>query len=134
MRVAYSPFGSTRKAFNSMAKRSDRETRDRNRTLRVVVSATERATIEERAKDARLSVSAYLRSAGMGQRARPSRLDHAAVNDLARANADQGRLGGLLKMWLVDRPGRGAPEIEVRRLLDQIREMQGKLAEVAERL
>jgi hypothetical protein len=29
---------------------------------------------------------------------------------------DQGQLGGLLKLWLVD-PRHGAPEIEVRRLL-----------------
>lgn len=54
--------------------------------------------------------------------------------DLAKVNGDQGRLGGLLKLWLVDRPGRGVPEIEVRRLLDRIGELQGKLAEVVGRV
>ena len=49
-------------------------------------------------------------------------------------NGDQGRLGGLLKLWLVDRPGAGAPEIEVRRLLDRIGELQGRLAEIAGRV
>ena len=30
------------------------------------------------------------------------------------------RPGGLLNLWLVDQPGKGAPEIEVRRLLDRL--------------
>jgi hypothetical protein len=110
-----------------------RETRDRIRQLRVVVSASERARIEERAKATGLSVSAYLRSAGLGQAIR-STLDHQAVLELAKVNGDQGRLGGLLKLWLVDRPRAGAPEIEVRRLLDRIGELQGRLAEIAGRV
>jgi hypothetical protein len=110
-----------------------REARDRTRQLRVVVSASERARIEERAKVAGLSVSAYLRTAGLGHRIR-SILDYDAVRDLAKVNGDQGRLGGLLKLWLVDRPGRGAPESEVRRLLERIGELQGRLAEVVGRV
>ena len=77
-----------------------------------------------------LRLSAHRRS---GQPIR-SVLDHAAVMDLAKVNGDQGRLGGLLKLWLVDRPGRGAPEIEVRRLLERIGELQGRLAEVVGRV
>jgi len=116
-----------------MQRARERETRDRIRQLRVVVSASERSRIEARAKAAGLSVSAYLRSAGLGQAIR-STLDHQAVLELAKVNGDQGRLGGLLKLWLVDRPGSGAPEIEVRRLLDRIGELQGRLAEVAGRV
>ena len=41
------------------------ETRDRRCPLRVVVSASERSRIEERAQAAGLSVSAYLRTAGL---------------------------------------------------------------------
>ena len=110
-----------------------RETRDRLRQLRVVVSASERAKIERRAKEAGLSVSTFLRTAGLGHPIR-STLDYAAVLELAKVNGDQGRLGGLLKLWLVDRPGRGVPEIEVRRLLDRIGDLQGKLAEVVGRV
>jgi hypothetical protein len=110
-----------------------REARDRKRQLRVVVSPNERAKIEERAKAASLSVSAYLRTAGLGHPIR-STLDHAAVLELAKVNGDQGRLGGLLKLWLVDRPGRGMSEAEVRRLLDRIGELQGRLAEVVGRV
>jgi hypothetical protein len=87
--------------------------------MKVFVTGDERARIEERAKATGLSISAYLRTAGLGHPIE-SVLDHAAVMDLAKVNGDQGRLGGLLKLWLVDRPGRGAPEIEVRRLLERI--------------
>ena len=110
-----------------------RETRDRKRQLRVVVSAGERAKIEQRAQAAGLSVSAYLRTAGLGHPIK-SVLDHAAVMDLAKVNGDQGRLGGLLKLWLVDRPGRGVSEIEVHRLLERIGDLQGRLADVVGRV
>ena len=101
--------------------------------MKVFVTDDERARIEERAKAAGLSVSAYLRTAGLGHPIK-SVLDYAAVMDLAKVNGDQGRLGGLLKLWLVDRPGRGASEIEVRRLLERIGELQGRLAEVVGRV
>ncbi len=75
------------------------ETRDRRCPLRVVVSASERSRIEERARSAGLSVSAYLRTAGLCHPIR-STFDHAAVMELAKINGDQGRLGGLLKLRL----------------------------------
>jgi hypothetical protein len=101
--------------------------------MKVFVTDDERSRIEERAKATGLSVSAYLRTAGLGHHIK-SVLDHAAVIDLAKVNGDQGRLGGLLKLWLVDRPGRGAPEIEVRRLLERIGDLQGRLADVVGRV
>ena len=109
------------------------EPRDRQRTLRVVVSASERARIEERAKIAGLSVSAFLRAAGLNQPIR-SVLDHDAIRELAKVNSDQGRLGGLLKLWLMERGGQGAPAIDVRRLLDRIGEIQAQLADIAGRV
>jgi hypothetical protein len=111
----------------------ERATRERKRQLRVVVSARERARIQERATVAGLSVSAYLRASGLGHPIR-SVLDYDAVRDLAKVNGDQGRLVGLLKLWLEDRPGRGAPEIEVRRLLQRIGELQGRLVDVVGRV
>lgn len=109
------------------------EPRDRQRTLRVVVSAGERARIEQRARSAGLSVSAFLRTAGLHQPIR-SVLDHDAIRELAKVNGDQGRLGGLLKLWLVERAGQGAPESEVRRLLDRLGDVQRLLAEIAGRV
>jgi hypothetical protein len=101
--------------------------------MKVFVTDDERSRIEERAKATGLSISAYLRTAGLGHPIK-SVLDHAAVMDLAKVNGDQGRLGGVLKLWLMDRPGRGAPEIEVRRLLERIGELQGRLVEVVGRV
>src|SRR5712671_464035 len=66
------------------------ETRDRRCPLRVVVSASERSRIEERARSAGLSVSAYLRTAGLCHPIR-STFDHAAVMELAKINGDQAR-------------------------------------------
>ena len=113
------------------AKRPD--ARNRLLPMKAFVTDAERARIEERAKRAGLSVSAYLRAAGLGQPIR-SVLDHRAVLQLAKVNGDQGRLGGLLKLWLVDRPGQGMSETEIRRLLDRIGALQDRLAEAVGRV
>jgi len=101
--------------------------------MKVFVTDAERTQIEERARIAGLSVSAYLRVAGLNQPIR-SVLDHQAVCDLAKVNGDQGRLGGLLKLWLMERAGPGAPATEIRRLLDAIADIQAQLAEIAGRV
>jgi hypothetical protein len=107
--------------------------RDRINHLQVVVDGHERAEIKQRAQAAGLSVSAYLRAVALNHRI-SSDLDHAAVGDLVKVAGDQGRLGGLLKLWLVDQPGKGAPEIEVRRLLERLGDLQTTLAEIVGRL
>jgi hypothetical protein len=61
-------------------------------------------------------------------------LDHDAVRELAKINSDQGRLGGLLKLWLPERAGQGASAIELRRLIDRIGAIQAQLAEFAGRV
>jgi hypothetical protein len=111
----------------------ERETHACNSRLSAAVSADDRARIQERARVAGLSVSAYLRASGLGHPIR-SVLDYDAVRDLAKVNGDQGRLGGLLKLWLEDRPGRGAPEIDVRRLLERIDELQRRLIDMVSRV
>jgi hypothetical protein len=116
-----------------MAKSERRPARDRINHLQVVVDSRERQLIKVRAKAAGLSVSAYLRNTGLGHPIK-SVLDYEAAMELAKLNGDQGRLGGLLKLWLVDRPGRGVPEIDVRRLLERIGDLQGRLADVVSRV
>jgi hypothetical protein len=101
--------------------------------FKVSVRADERTAIEERARAAGLSVSAYLRVSGLNQEPR-SVLDHDAVLRLAQVNADQGRLGGLLKLWLSERPGVGASVQEVRRVLHQIEAFQKDLKATRDRL
>ncbi len=107
--------------------------RDRKHPLRVTVTAEERDEIAARAKAAGLSTASYLRAVALNKTI-GSALDHAAVGDLVRVAGDQGRLGGLLKLWLVDQPGKGAPEVEVRRLLDRLGELQSTLSEIVARV
>jgi hypothetical protein len=107
--------------------------RDRDRPLKVTVTPAEKLEIDAKAKEAGLSVASYLRACALGRQVH-SVLDLRAVNDLVKVAGDQGRLGGLLKLWLVDQPGRGAPEIEVRRLLDKIGDAQAALAEIVGRV
>src|SRR4051794_9543439 len=117
-----------------MAKRvGGKAPRDRINHLQVVVDAEERAEIKRRAAASGLSVSAYLRSVALGRQV-SSVLDHKAVGELVKVAGGQGRLGGLLKLWLVDQSGRGAPAIEVRRLLNRLGDLQGTLADIVARV
>ena len=133
MRLAYSP-SARRKRQDTWA--SDQAGKDQgtgSTTFRWSVDADERTEIKRRAAASGLSVSAYLRAVALGRQISPV-LDHQAVGELVKVAGDQGRLGGLLKLWLVDQPGRGAPEIEVRRLLDRLGDLQGTLADIVARV
>jgi hypothetical protein len=107
--------------------------RDRERPLKVVVSAAERAEIVARAHAAQLTISAYLRTLGIGYQPK-SKLDQQALLSLVRVAGDQGRLGGLLKLWLSDKPGEGASTFEVRRVLRQIEDAQTELRQMVRQL
>ena len=76
-------------------------TRKNGRHLRVPVLPEEEEAIKSNAKTAGLSIAAYLRNVGLGYQPR-SVLDLNAIDELAKVNADLGRLGGLLKMWLTN--------------------------------
>ena len=106
--------------------------RDRKRPLKIYVTEEERGAIGTRAKGCGLVVSDYLRAVGLGHEPR-SVFAHEAVMALAKVNADQGRLGGLLKLWLSDRPGQGASTVDVRRLLREIEAAQADLRKLVER-
>jgi hypothetical protein len=67
--------------------------RDRVRRLQVTVSASERAGITARATSLRMSVSAYLRAAGLTQEMADPR-DHRVLRLLAAVHGDLGRLAG----------------------------------------
>ena len=93
----------------------------------------ERAAITTRARAVDLSVSAYLRRLGTGF-APNSTLDQQAIGALLKLNADQGRLGGLLKLWLSEKPDQGMPTYDVRRLLREIEGVQADLKAIVRRL
>ena len=108
-------------------------TRNRQRPLRVYVNQTEREEIAQRAGATNLSTSAYLRNLAIGHQPR-SQLDAGLILKIVKVNADQGRLGGLLKLWLTAKPGEGAGTHEVRKLLRRIEALQVRLKELVKQL
>jgi hypothetical protein len=114
-----------------MRESSDKARRDAR--LKVSLSPAERAAIEERAVATGRSLSSLLRDLALGFEPKAI-LDLQAVQALVKVNADQGRLGGLLKLWLTERPGTGASTIEVRPLLEEIEGAQAELRRLIQRL
>lgn len=74
-----------------------------NKNLNIIirVSKAEKFVIITKAQECNLTVGEYLRTLGTGSQ--PRSIDYLnAIGDLAKINADLGRLGGLLKLWLTD--------------------------------
>ncbi len=109
------------------------ERRDKARPVKVYLSPAERADIETKAGATGLPVAVFLRRVGLGA-AVPSILDHKAVLALLKVNADQGRLGGLLKLWLSGGQTGAASATEIRRLLLEIESAQKTLRGIVDRL
>lgn len=105
------------------------DTRDRQKPLKVYVSTSERERIVALAKDCRLAPSTLLRTLGLGYQPK-SAFDREAVRELGKLNDDQGRLGGLLKLWLSEKKGEGAPVHHVRSVLQQIEHVQTVIAKL----
>jgi mobilization protein NikA len=108
-------------------------TRPRNSHIKVFLTPDERADIAALAESAHLSLSAYLRAAGLNQQIR-SVLDIQAVAELAKVNGDLGRLGGLLKQWLSEQRGLGARPREVEKLMYECRKLQEQSHEIMGRI
>ncbi len=98
-------------------------TRPRGKPIYVWTTAEERAEIQRLARATGLSLSAYLRSLGLGFEP-ASAFDADAILALARIHADQGRLGGLLKLSVSQG---AAASNEFSDLVHQLRETQAKL-------
>lgn len=77
------------------------EKRRYSKRIQVVVSDEEFKKIVEASASVGLSQSAYLRELGLGYSPSPV-YDLEAIEKLMKLNADQGRLGGLIKMWLTN--------------------------------
>lgn len=100
-----------------------------NKKIRRSVRMTSRVTPDEfnqvvaLSNRAGLSMSEFIRRVCLGQ-VIESKVDSKAVLDLLKVNADLGRLGGLLKLWLTE-PDRNAAD--VRKLLHEIMEAKDTL-------
>lgn len=109
------------------------EKKNQARTIRLKVSCTpkEKTQIEANARAAGMSVSRYLRNVGMGYKIEGV-IDAKLVLQLAKINGDQGRLGGLLKLWLTNSEKLGSQDPDhMRRIihgvLDRVVTMQGAM-------
>ncbi|MDE8345414.1 MAG: conjugal transfer protein TraJ [Acidocella sp.] len=109
-----------------------KNTRSRGTPIKVWVTPEERAEIADRADRAGLPLSAYMRAAGLNHRIK-SVYDLEAVGDLVRVNGDLGRVAGLLKLWLTEKPGQGARRFEVDRIMTDFRDLQAKLSGIMRR-
>ncbi|HRB21400.1 MAG TPA: conjugal transfer transcriptional regulator TraJ [Nitrosomonas sp.] len=102
----------------------------RDKKLRVPVLPIEEAEIKSKATNAGLPVAEYLRNLGLGYQV-PSFIDNRKVDALLKINADLGRLGGLIKLWLTnDKRTRliGKPQLQL--TLDSIRNTQSTMLDV----
>ena len=105
-------------------------TRKNTPPVKVYCLPEERAQLQASASAARKSLSTYLLNVGLGYPVR-NILDQRYVEDLLRVNADMGRLGGLLKLWLTNDERTAAfGESTIRALLAKIEATQDELLDV----
>lgn len=107
-------------------------TRPRGKRIDVWVTEDELRAIDENAALVRQSRSSFLRNLGMGYQP-ASTFDREAIREMVKLHADQGRLGGLLKLWLSEKPAEGAKMSSVRNVLHQIESLQQQLAKLVMR-
>lgn len=99
-----------------------------NKLLPVVVAPDEKAAIEANARAANMSASQYLRTLGLGHNPKNLVQNKADMAALVQIHGDQGRLGGLLKMWLTDRQKyNSTQEVTIHKLLEDIELTQKKM-------
>lgn len=80
---------------------SEKCTRKNSPPVKVYCLPDERAQLQANAWAARKPLSTYLLKVGLGYHV-PNVADRCRADELLRINADLGRLGGLLKLWLTN--------------------------------
>lgn len=98
--------------------------------LKVYVALDEYAEIIAKADQCGLSVSTFAKNVCLGHTIK-SREDQQARRELLKVNADLGRLGGLLKMWIVDEDENAG---SARALLEQIEQRQTELRNIVRKM
>lgn len=88
------------------------------------VSPNEQQQIIEDARRAGLSISEYVRRVCLGHRV-PSYEKAQSVRELIRVNGDLGRLGGLLKLWLMNEDSH---QVQVKQLLHELITLKDDMA------
>ena len=99
----------------------------RDKRLRVPVLPEEEMMIKAKAGETGLTTAEYLRNLGLGYSV-PSVIDNQQVDALLKINADLGRLGGLIKLWLTnDKRTKYIGKSQLHMTLDTIREAQSAM-------
>lgn len=101
--------------------------------IKVWVNAKERNELESRAAQTGLSLSTYMKVAGLNQPVRV-RADLLAVTDLVKVNTELGRLAEALKGWLDKKPMQGAWPREAEALIKETRQLQQALRSIMAQL
>ena len=107
-------------------------TRPRARHIKVWLTEEEGAAIAALAATAKLSLSGYLRAAGLNKKVR-SAFDVQAVTELSKVNGELGRLASLLKLSAVDRlvP---LERKQLQQLVKEVRDVQKMTHEIMGRM
>ncbi len=109
-------------------------TRKNGRHLRVPVLPNEESQIKSNAANAGLSIAEYLRRISLGYQLQ-SAIDKDHVIQLAKINADVGRLGGLLKLWLTQDKRVAHFDLQtVKTLLNRIQTTQDAMLAVVKKI
>lgn len=106
-----------------------RGTRPRGKRIEVWLTDEEYEAITANASKVKQAHSEFLRNLGKGFQPK-SRMDQEAIKAMMKLHSDQGRLGGLLKLWLSERKGEGASPSNVRSVLQQIESLQMQLGKL----
>lgn len=109
-------------------------TRKHGRHLRVPVLPDEEQAIKANAAKVGLKIAEYLRRLGLGHEIHGV-IDKQHILELSKINADLGRLGGLLKMWLSN--DERLADIEPKTMtivLERIQATQAVMLEVVKKL
>ncbi|HBY5614322.1 TPA: conjugal transfer protein TraJ [Klebsiella pneumoniae] len=102
--------------------------RPRGQHIKVWVNNDEKAELADRAAQAGLSLSAYMKVAGLNAPIR-ARSDLSAVTDLVRVNGDLGRVAGLLKLWFAEKRGQSARSMDIEKVMIEFRALQASIRE-----
>ncbi len=106
------------------------KTTRKHRHLRVPVLPDEEIQIKRNASAAGKPVAEYLRNVGLGYKVHGI-LDNRRVEEMLHINADLGRLGGLLKLWLTnDVRTEKFGEATIRAVLSKIEQSQSMMQDV----
>lgn len=110
------------------------ENRKKSARITIRLSPEEKDMIAALAGDCDLSPSSYLRQLGLAYQPK-STIDKQAFDRLAKLNADLGRIGGLLKMWLSSHEKNNyGKQLRVPDMVKTLDKLQKEIADAARKL